>query len=60
MSPRHSRRYFNEFSGRHRLRTVGTLGQIELTIIGTVGKRLRYKDPEKANGPDSGAREMAA
>lgn len=42
------------------MRTVGTLGQIELTIIGTVGKRLRYKDPEKANGPDSGAREMAA
>lgn len=59
MSPKHLQRYVNEFSGRHNVRMADTLDQMELTMRRMVGKRLRYKDLKKANGLDSGAREMA-
>jgi len=60
MSPKHLQRYVNEFSGRHNVRMADTLDQMELTMRRMVGKRLRYKDLKKANGLDSGARELAA
>ena len=59
ISPKHLQRYVNEFSGRHNMRMGDTLDQMELTMLRMVGKRLRYKDLKKANGLDSGAREMA-
>ena len=36
-----------------------TLDQMQLTLLRKIGKRLRYKDLTKANGLDSGVREMA-
>ena len=60
MSAKHLDRYVKEFSGRHNLRSADTLEQMELTMLRMVGKRLRYKDLQKHNGLDSGARELAA
>ncbi len=59
MSPKHLQRYVNEFSGRHNERPADTLQQMEGTMLRMIGKRLRYKDLKRANGRDSGAREMA-
>ena len=59
MSPQHLQRYGNEFSGRHNVRMADTLEQMEHTLLRMSGKRLRYKDLKRANGLDSGAREMA-
>ena len=59
MSPKHLQRYVNEFSGRHNVRMADTLEQMEHSMLRMIGKRLRYKDLKRANGLDSGAREMA-
>ena len=59
MSPKHLQRYVNEFSGRHNVRMADTLEQMEHRMLRMSGKRLRYQDLKRANGLDSGAREMA-
>ena len=43
MSPEHLQRYVNEFVGRHNVRGLDTVDQMELTAQGLVGKRLTYK-----------------
>ena len=44
MSPKHLDRYVSEFSGRHNLRALNTIEQMEAVADGMVGKRLRYQD----------------
>ena len=42
MSPKHLKRYFKEFAGRHNVRDFDTI--VQMLAKGFVGKRLRYKD----------------
>ncbi len=56
MSPQHLDRYVTEFAGRHNIRDMDTIDQMTETIVGMVGKRLRYKDLITDNGLSSGAR----
>ena len=44
MSPEHLNRYVTEFSGRHNLRELDTIDQMNMVAVGMVGKRLRYRD----------------
>ena len=44
MSPKHLQRYINEFSARHNVRRIHTIKQIDRTIVGLFGDRLKYKD----------------
>ncbi len=44
MSPEHLQRYVTEFSGRHNMREMGTLDQMQGIVRGLDGKRLRYQD----------------
>ena len=44
ISTKHLQRYVNEFAGRHNVREVDTIRQMESVVIGLVGKRLMYKD----------------
>ncbi|MYF93675.1 MAG: IS1595 family transposase [Gemmatimonadetes bacterium] len=43
MSPEHLQRYVDEFVGRHNVRHLDTVTQMEQTAKGLVGKRLTYK-----------------
>ena len=43
-SEKHTDRYVTEFAGRHNARDKDTLDQMAGTIVGMVGKRLRYRD----------------
>ena len=43
-SPKHTRRYVNEFAGRHNLRPLGTEAQMGAMVAAGAGKRLRYAD----------------
>ena len=42
MSAKHLHRYVNEFSGRHNIRPLDTLGQMAAMVRGMDGKRLTY------------------
>ncbi len=44
MSPKHLNRYVTEFSGRHNARPLDTIDQMEGTVRGMDGKRLKYED----------------
>ena len=44
MSVKHLPRYVQEFSGRHNVRPLDTIEQMQKVISGMVGKRLRYTD----------------
>ena len=44
MSPKHLQRYIDEYVGRHNVRPLATIEQIELTFKGMSGKRLTYKE----------------
>ena len=44
MSVKHLPRYVQEFSGRHNVRPLDTVVQMEKVFTGMVGKRLRYSD----------------
>ena len=56
ISPKHLQRYVNEFAGRHNVRPLDTMAQMESVVIGMVGKRLTYRDTIADNGLSSGAR----
>ncbi|MCY3885964.1 MAG: IS1595 family transposase [Gammaproteobacteria bacterium] len=56
MSPKHLNRYVAEFSGRHNLRDLDTISQMEIVASGLTGKSLSYEDLIADNGFDSGAR----
>ncbi|MCY4385180.1 MAG: IS1595 family transposase [Nitrospinae bacterium] len=44
MSHKHLQRYVDEFSGRHNIRNLDTIHQMEMMVNGMDGKRLKYKD----------------
>ena len=44
ISPKHLHRYVDEFSGRHNVRPLDTIDQMELVARRAAGKQLRYKD----------------
>ncbi len=44
MSHKHLQKYVDEFSGRHNIRPLDTIDQMEKMVNGMDGKRLKYKD----------------
>ena len=44
MSKKHLQRYVNEFAGRHNLRPMDTIKQMEIIADGMSQKRLKYKE----------------
>ena len=44
MSPKHLQKYVDEFSARQNVRQLDTMVQIDCTIRGLFGKRLKYAD----------------
>ena len=44
ISPKHLQRYVDEFAGRHGVRELGTLDQMQSVVAGMVGKRLMYRE----------------
>lgn len=50
MSPKHLQRYINEFAGRHNIRDMDTIRQMEHLVAAMVGKRLMYTDLIAPNG----------
>ena len=44
LSAKHLQRYVNEFAGRHNIREMDTLEQMQHVVAGMIGKRLMYKE----------------
>ena len=44
MSKKHLERYVTEFAGRHNIRPMDTINQLESMVLGMNSKRLCYKD----------------
>jgi len=44
MSPRHLHRYVNEYAGKHNIRDMDTIEQMQDTVARLVGKRLLWRD----------------
>ena len=44
LSAKHLQRYVNEFAGRHNIRELDTLEQMEHVVAGLVGRWLMYRD----------------
>lgn len=42
MSAKHLGRYFNEFTGKHKIRHLDTINQMEVIAKNMVGKPLKY------------------
>lgn len=55
MSPKHLHRYITEFAGKHNVRELDTLAQMEAVVAGMAGKRLKYDVLVQDNGLPSGA-----
>ena len=44
MSAKHLQRYVSEFAGRHNIRSLDTIHQMEHVVVGVVGRRQAYRD----------------
>ena len=55
-SVKHLQRYVTDFAGRHNVRNLDTLNQVEAIVAGMVGRRLTYNALKADNGLPSGAR----
>ena len=55
LSPKHLQRYINEFAGRHNIRELDTVEQMQMVAGGLVGRFLSYEDLIEPNGLDSAA-----
>ena len=55
MSPKHLHRYVTEFTGRHNVRKMDTLHQMQSMARNFDGKRMTYADIKADNGLDAGA-----
>ena len=44
LSAKHLQRYVNEFAGRHNIRSLDTIRQMEHIVAAMVGKRLMYRE----------------
>ena len=42
LSPKHLQRYVSEFAGRHNIRELDTIDQMQEIVAGLTGRRLRY------------------
>ena len=56
LSAKHLQRYVAEFAGRHNIREMDTLEQMQHVVAGMIGRRLMYRDLIEDNGLSSGAR----
>ena len=56
ISPKHLNRYVQEFAGKHNVRELDTLGQMEDTVLRLVGRNLLRVDLIADNGLNSMAR----
>ena len=56
--PEHLQRCVNKSSGRHDVRMVDTLDQMERTMLNVISERLRYKDLKRVSRLGLGARGM--
>ena len=54
MSPKHLQRYVNAFAGKHNIREMDTIDQMEETAGKMIGKRLRYRDLVSDDGFKTG------
>ena len=50
LSAKHLQRYVNEFAGRHNIRDLDTIRQMEHVVAAMVGRRLMYRDLVADNG----------
>ncbi|MCY3705630.1 MAG: IS1595 family transposase [Gammaproteobacteria bacterium] len=50
LSAKHLQRYVNEFAGRHNIRDMDTIRQMEHVVAAMVGRRLMYRDLIADNG----------
>ena len=50
LSPKHLQRYVSEFAGRHNIREMDTLAQMQHVAAGMIGRRLMYRDLIADNG----------
>jgi transposase-like protein len=50
LSAKHLQRYVSEFAGRHNIRDLDTIRQMENVAAGLVGRRLLYRDLVADNG----------
>ena len=55
-SMKHLQRYVTDFAGRHNVRDMDTMMQMQALVAGMAGKRLMYRDLIADNGLASGAR----
>ena len=55
LSPKHLQRYVNEFAGRHNIRELDTLAQMQHVAAGMIGRRLMYRDLIADNGRSAAA-----
>ena len=44
ISPKHLQRYVDEFAGRHNIRELDTIIQMNSMVAGMIGRRLMYKN----------------
>ena len=56
LSPKHLDRYVQEFAEKQNMRESDTLAQMQRTVVGLVGRDLRYRALIADNGLASGAR----
>ena len=56
-STKHLNRYVTEFCGRHNIRDLDTIRQIEHIVARMIGKPFMYRDLTSDDGLPSGARE---
>ena len=55
-SVKHLQRHVTDFAGRHNVRDMDTMMQMQALVAGMAGKRLMYCDLIADNGLASGAR----
>ena len=55
-SVKHLQRYVTDFAGRHNVRSLDTMSQMQAIVVGLIGRRLTYKTLKADNGLESGAR----
>ena len=60
LSPKHLNRYVQEFAGKHNMRDLGTLEQMQETVAQLVGRHLLYRTLVRDVGLDSQARPTTA